>query len=149
MSEYVVIKFAHILIAIVAMGTSAGLGIVLELYGNHPVHGTYVLRAIERLVGFFVFPGFALMLVTGVWMVSLAWTWTTAWIQAALALWALGAVVLALFLIVLHRQIRLAAAEGPASSAYRRTALLARVLGGALGLVVVIMLYFMVFKPFA
>jgi hypothetical protein len=65
MAEYVLVKFAHILIAIVALGTSAGLGIVLELYGNHPVHGTFVLRAIERMTGFLVLPGYALMLATG------------------------------------------------------------------------------------
>ena len=64
MTEYALVKFAHILVAIVALGTSAGLGIVLEFYGNHPVHGTFVLRAIARLVGFFVIPGYLLMLAT-------------------------------------------------------------------------------------
>lgn len=149
MTDYVVVKFAHILIAILALGTSAGLGIVLELYGNHPVHGAFVLRAIARVVAFFVLPGYLLMLVTGVWMVNLAWTWTTHWIQAALGLWTLGALALAIFLAVLHRQMRLSDAEGPASPTYRRTALLGRVLGGLVGLVVISILYLMVFKPVA
>jgi hypothetical protein len=149
MAEYVAVKFAHILIAIVALGTSAGLGIVLELHGNHPVHGTFVLRAIERLTGFLVLPGYALMLATGLWMVSLAWTWTTYWILAALGLWSLGALLLGIFLAALHRQIRLLQSEGPASKSYRRSALLSRILGGAAGLVMVFILYFMVFKPVA
>jgi hypothetical protein len=143
---YGLVKFAHILIAILALGTSAGLGIVLELYGSHPVHGTFVLRAIARLVGFFVVPGYVLMLVTGSWMVHLAWAWTTQWIQAALGIWALGAVLLGIFLAFLRKQIRVSETEGPASVSYRRIALATRVLGGAVGLVVVSILYFMVFK---
>jgi hypothetical protein len=63
MSEYLLAKFLHVLIAILALGTSAGLGIVLEFYGDHPVHGSFVLRAIERIVAFFVLPGYAVMVV--------------------------------------------------------------------------------------
>lgn len=44
MTEYVWLKFFHILIAIIALGTSAGLGIVMEFYGDHPGHGLFVLR---------------------------------------------------------------------------------------------------------
>lgn len=146
-AEYVVLKFFHILIAILALGTSAGLGIVLEFYGRHPIHGVFVLRAIERIVAFVVFPGYALMLVTGLWMVDLAWPWTTKWIQAALALWDLGAVILAIFLAVLRKQIGLSDTEGSTSTSSGRTALLNRVLGAGVGLVVVLILYLMVFKP--
>jgi uncharacterized membrane protein len=32
--EYLLLKFFHILIAILALGTSAGLGIALEFYGS-------------------------------------------------------------------------------------------------------------------
>src|SRR6266536_718578 len=83
-TEYIVAKFFHILIAILALGTSAGLGIVLEFYGGHPTHGSFLLRAIGRIVAFFVIPGYVLMLVTGLWMVNLSWPLTTGWIQAAL-----------------------------------------------------------------
>jgi len=105
--EYLLAKFLHILIAIIALGTSAGLGIVLEFYADHPAHGAYVLRAIKRMVAFFVLPGYVLVLVTGLWMVHLSWPMTTEWIRAALALWGVGIVVLAVSLAVLHRQIRL------------------------------------------
>lgn len=33
-TQYVFLKFLHIIIAIIALGTSAGLGIVLEFYGT-------------------------------------------------------------------------------------------------------------------
>ena len=49
-TQYVLVKFFHILIAILALGTSAGLGIVLEFYGGHPTHGPFLLRAIGRIV---------------------------------------------------------------------------------------------------
>jgi uncharacterized membrane protein len=147
MPEYLLAKFFHVLIAILALGTSAGLGIVLEFYGDHPAHGAFVLRAIARIVAFFVLPGYALMLATGLWMVHLSWPVTTRWIEAASALWGAGAVALAISLAVLRKQIRLFNAEGPASDSYRRVSLLGRVLGAGTGLVVIVILYLMVFKP--
>jgi uncharacterized membrane protein len=147
MSHYLLLKFFHILIAILALGTSAGLGIVLEFYGSHPTHGPFLLRAIRRLVAFFVLPGYVLMLVTGLWMVNVAWPLTTRWIQGAVVLWAVGIVGLAIFLAILRRQIRLLEAEGPGSPSYQRVSLLGRGLGGGLGFVGIMILYLMVFKP--
>jgi uncharacterized membrane protein len=146
-SAYLLTKFAHILIAIVALGTSAGLGFVLEFYGSHPVHGAFVLRAIARLVALLVLPGYALMLATGLWMVDLSWKLTAHWILDALVLWSAGLLLLGIFLAVLRRQIRLFETEGPGSRAYRRAALAGRALGAGTGLVVVAILYLMVFKP--
>jgi uncharacterized membrane protein len=145
--DYVWLKFAHILIAIVALGTSAGLGILLEFYGSHPTHGAFVLRAIRRLLYLVVIPGYVLMLVTGLWLSHLAWPLTTRWIQFALGLWAIGAALLALSLAVIHRQIALFENGGGASAVYRRIAFWERLLGGGVGLVVVSILYFMVAKP--
>src|SRR6266498_4037039 len=98
-SEYIIVKLFHILIAIVALGTSAGLGILLEFYGSHPTHGPFLLRAIGRMVALFVIPGYILMLATGLWMVNLSWPLTTPWIRAALALWGIGIAILTIFLV--------------------------------------------------
>lgn len=141
---YTVIKFVHILTAILALGTSAGLGMVLEFYGGHPRHGAFVLRAVERMSVWFVLPGYVLIVVTGVWMMRLAWTPVPWWIKAALALWSIGIAALLADISVLRRQI---AAEGAASS--RRLLLLGRGLGATFGLIVVAILYLMVFKPAA
>jgi uncharacterized membrane protein len=132
MSEpYAWLKLVHIIVAIVALGTSAGLGILLEFFARHPQHGAFMLRAIERLTALVVLPGYLLMLATGLWMVSLAWPLTLKWIQLALALWTVGLVAL-----------------GWSFAATRRRALAAsRLAGGVFGLVVVSMLYLMVFKP--
>jgi uncharacterized membrane protein len=147
MTEYVLVKFFHILIAILALGTSAGLGIVLEFYGGHPTHGPFLLRAIGRIVALFVIPGYVLVLVTGLWMVKLSWPLTTEWIQAALGLWGIGIVMLSIFLVDLRKQLRLFEAEGSASASYQRVSLLGRGLGAGIGLVVILILYLMVFKP--
>jgi uncharacterized membrane protein len=148
-SDYLLLKFLHILIAIVALGTSAGLGIVLEFYGSHPVHGPFLLRIIRRMVALFVLPGYLLMLVTGLWMVSTSWPLATRWVQGAMALWVVGILVLASFLGVLGKQVRALEAEGPASRSYQRASLVGRGLGAGLGLIVVLILYLMVFKPSA
>jgi hypothetical protein len=87
------------------------------------------------------------MLVTGLWMVNVAWPLTTRWIQGAVVLWAVGIAGLAIFLAILRRQIRLLEAEGPGSPSYQRVSLLGRGLGGGLGFVGIMILYLMVFKP--
>jgi uncharacterized membrane protein len=146
-TQYLLVKFFHILMAILALGTSAGLGIVLELYGSHATHGPFLLRAIGRIVAYFVLPGYVLVLVSGLWMVNLSWPLTTKWIQAALGLWGVGIVILSIFLVALHKQLGLFEAEGPASRSYQRVSLLGRGLGAGAGLVVILILYLMVFKP--
>jgi len=145
--EYLWFKFAHILIAVIALGTSAGLSLWLEFYAAHPIHGAFVLRAIRRLLYCVVVPGYVLMLITGMWMGHLASLLDAHWAEAAMNLWGVGALFLACSLIVLHKQVRLFESEGPASRAYRRVALLGRLFGGGVGLVVVTILYFMVVKP--
>ena len=146
-SRYLLLKYLHILVAILALGSSAGLGVLLEFYGSHPKQGPQFLRAIGRLVQYLVIPGYVLVLVTGLGMVHVAWPLTTKWLQAALALWVLGLALLTCFLPVLRKQLRLLEADGPDTASYKRVSLLGRGLGAGLGLVVMVMLYLMVFKP--
>ena len=146
-AAYTGFKFAHILIAIVALGTSAGLGVVLEFFGDHPVHGGFVLGAIRRLLYFMVVPGYVLMLLTGMWMGHMAGLLDARWTEAAMNLWGIGALFIAASLVVLHRQIKLFATAGPDSRAYRRMAWLGRLSGAVAGAIVVTIVYFMVFKP--
>jgi uncharacterized membrane protein len=141
---YLWLKLLHIFVAVVALGTSAGLGIVLEFYANDPTHRSFVLRAIERMVALIVLPGYVLVLATGLWMASLAWPFTARWIQLALGLWVVGLASLGFSLAALRKQRRLQSTEG---DAYGRYAVATRIAGGAFGLVVVVILYLMVFKP--
>jgi len=148
-NHYLWLKLLHIFVAVVALGTSAGLGIVLEFFGNDPTHGSFVLRAIERMIALIVLPGFLLMLATGLWMASLAWPFTAKWLQLALGLWLFGIASLGWSFAAVRTQRRLHTTEGCASPRYARASIASRVSGGAFGLIVVATLYVMVFKPWS
>jgi Predicted integral membrane protein (DUF2269) len=145
--DYTCFKFAHVLIAIIALGTSAALGILLEFFADHPTHGAFVLRTVRQLMYCVVIPGYLLMLATGMWMGHLAALLDARWTEAAMNLWGVGALFMALSLAVLQRQIKLFDSAGPSSPAYRRVAMLGRLSGGGAGLIIVVIVYFMIFKP--
>lgn len=146
---YLLLKLLHIFVAIVALGTSAGLGIVLEFYGNDPKHGSFVLRVIERLIVLVVIPGYVIMLATGLWMASLAWPFTASWIQWALGLWLIGAACLAYSLASIRKRRWLQSTEGHSVVRGGKTSIINRLSDSAFGLVVVAILYLMVFKPWS
>ncbi len=146
-TSYLWLKYLHIFIAVIALGTSAGLGIVLEFYGKDAVNGSFALRVINRMLALVVVPGYLLMLATGLWMASMAWPFTARWIQVAMGLWGLGIASLAWSLVALRRQQHLYAIEGPESTRYAQAFIVSRVSGAIFGLVVAVTLYLMVFKP--
>jgi uncharacterized membrane protein len=146
-SSYLWLKFLHIFVAVVALGTSAGLGIILEFFGNDPTHGSFVLRATERMIALLVLPGFLLMLATGLWMASLAWPFTAKWLQLALGLWLVGIASLGWSFVAVRKQRRLHTTEGRASPQYTRASITSRISGAVFGFIVVATLYIMVFKP--
>ena len=146
-ANYLWVKLLHILVAVVALGTSAGLGIFLELFGSDRTHGPFALRAIERMIVLVVFPGYVVVFASGLWMASLAWPFTARWIQFSVSLWLAGLVILAWSLAALRKQRRLHTTEGLASAQYWRASIVSRLSGGAFGMVVVAILYLMVFKP--
>ena len=143
-TSYLWLKLLHIFVAIIALGSSAGLGAVLEFYGNDAAHGWFVLRAVERMVVLVVLPGYILVLVTGLWMASLGGALAARWIQWALTVWVAGLVCLSASLAALKMQRRLHTTGGVA---YARYALASRASGAAFGLAVIVLLYLMVFKP--
>jgi uncharacterized membrane protein len=145
--EYLWFKFAHILVAVIALGTSASLAIMLEFFGDHPTHGVFVLRAIRRLLYCVVVPGYVLMLATGMWLAHLASLLDAHWTERAMQLWGVGALLISLSLVAIHKQVKLIDAEGAASRAYRRAAWVGRLVGGGAGLVIVAIIYYMVLKP--
>jgi hypothetical protein len=128
---YIGFKFAHILLAIFTLGTGAAVGLLAFFFGDDPTHGEFVLRIARRLSYAIVVPGYLLMLATGMWMGHLASLLDAHWTEAAMNLWGVGALFMALALVALQRRI----------------AWLARSFGLAAASVVVLILYFMVFKP--
>ncbi len=149
MSLYVVIKFAHIALAIIAVGFNASYGIWLASVAREPSHGLFVLQGIKRLDDRFANPAYALLLVTGLAMLIIGGIpLTTFWIAAALALYAVLIVLgLGVYTPTLRKQIALFEDDGPASPAYRRLASRGTLAGIVLAIDAVAIVFLMVAKP--
>lgn len=146
---FTLLKWFHILMAIVAVGFNASYGIWLARAAREPEHESHVLRGIKVLDDRFANPAYLLLLVTGLTMVAIGWPRITdLWIILALILYAVLLVVGAfVYTPTLRKQIQLVDAEGPASDAYRRLANRGRVVGIMLAVVVVAIVFLMVTKP--
>jgi uncharacterized membrane protein len=149
-SLFVLVKFVHVLLAIVAVGFNATYGVWLARIAREPVPTqSYVLRGIKRLDDWFANPAYVLLAVTGVTMVFLGeLRFTTFWIAGGIVLWAV-AVALGFFVYtpMVRNQIHALETAGPASDDYRRYSANARFVGILLAAIVVVIVFLMVTKP--
>lgn len=151
MDPYPLVKFVHVLLAIVAVGFNASYGIWLGRAASASERGhlPHVLRGIKILDDRFANPAYALLLVTGLVMVFIGpWDLTTFWIAAALVLYVVA--VLVGFLVytpTLRRQIAVLDTAGAESAEYRSVAGRGQVTGIALAVIVVAIVFLMVVKP--
>jgi uncharacterized membrane protein len=146
---YLTVKFLHILLAIVAIGFNASYGIWIARAARSPGELGFALRGVKFLDDRFANPAYILLLVTGLAMTSLAgYPLTTFWILAALILLIAALVVAyAVYTPTLRRQIAALETSGPDSDEYRRLARWGQIVGIILGVVVLLILLLMVFKP--
>jgi uncharacterized membrane protein len=150
MSLFVLVKFVHVLLAIVAVGFNATYGVWLARVAREPVPTqSFVLRGIKRLDDWFANPAYVLLAVTGVTMVLVGeLRFTTFWIAGGIVLWAI-AVALGFFVYtpMVRNQIHALETIGPESEDYKRYASNARFLGILLAAIVVVIVFLMVTKP--
>ncbi|TME62531.1 MAG: DUF2269 family protein [Chloroflexi bacterium] len=150
MSVFVVVKFLHVLLAIIAVGFNATYGVWLATVATQPTPTqSFVLRGVKRLDDWFANPAYVLLAVTGLAMVFVGdLRLTTFWIAGGIVLWAI-AVGLGFFVYtpMLRQQIRELESSGPESEEYRRQAANARFIGIVLAVIVVVIVFFMVTKP--
>jgi uncharacterized membrane protein len=110
----------------------------------------FALRCVKLLDDYFANPAYVLLLLSGLAMVAIARYphFTTFWLLAALILW-VAAVALGygLYTPTLSRQIQVLAASGAESAEFQTLANRGRILGIALGVLVLLILVLMVFKP--
>jgi uncharacterized membrane protein len=149
MDAYLVLKYVHVLLAIVAVGFNASYGIWLARAAREPAHLGHVLRGIKVLDDRFADPAYALLLVTGVSMTFAAGIpLTTRWILSALILYAVLLVGgFAVYTPTLRRQIAVLETAGPASAEYLAVASRGRIVGIVLAVIVVAIVFLMVVKP--
>lgn len=149
MSPYLILKYVHILLAVVAVGFNLSYGIWLSRAAREPEHMLHVLQGIRTLDNRFANPAYALLLITGLSMMAAGGIpLTTLWIDVALVLYALAIVIgIVLFAPVVRRQVRLLETEGPHSPEFRQLARRSTLLGMLTIVDVVLIISMMVFKP--
>ncbi len=145
---YELLLFIHIMSAITAVGANITYGVWNARAGANPEHAGFVLKGIKFIDDRIANPAYGAILVTGLVMVFMQWSITTLWIIVALVLFiAIAVLGFAVFTPLLGNQIRLAEAGDTSSPEFARLARRSRTLGPILGLLVVVIVVMMVFKP--
>ena len=143
------LKFAHVLLAIIAVGFNASYAIWLARAARHPERESFALRTIKTLDDRFANPAYGLLLVTGLLMI---WNAdipiSTFWISTSIGIY-VGVLLLGLgvYTPTLRKQIRALEDDGPHSPGYRRLSTRGTVVGILLGVLVVVIVFLMVTKP--
>jgi len=148
-SLYLVLKFIHILAAITAVGANITYGVWNARSQADPAHLGFALKGIKFLDDRIANPAYGVVLLTGLVMIFVGhWSITSLWIVLALVLFVILVVVAVAFYTPLLRDlIKLVDAGDTSSPAFSRLAGRNRALGPGIGVIVVLVLVMMVFKP--
>jgi uncharacterized membrane protein len=146
---FLIVKYIHILSAIVAVGLNISYAIWILRAQREPAHTAFALKGIKFLDDRIANPAYGLLLLSGLLMVVLLpIPITTLWIVIALVLYAVLLVVaITQYTPTLRNQIKLAEAGDTTSAEFRGLARRGQLLGQTLGLIVLVILAMMVFKP--
>lgn len=121
-TSYTILKFIHVLLAIIAVGFNASYGIWIARAAREPEHELHVLRGIKILDDRFANPGYGLLLVTGLAMVVVGDVpLSQLWLKLALGLYGATALI-AIFVYspTLRRQIKMLEAGTVPPAEYAR-----------------------------
>jgi len=149
LEPYNLLKFLHVMLAIIAIGFNASYGIWLVRAGREPQHVSHVLRGIKTLDDRLANPAYVLLLVTGVLMVLVGGIpLETFWIAASIGLWLVLVVLgLGVYTPTLRRQIALVESAGMDSPEYGALARRGIIVGALLAVIVTVIVFLMVTKP--
>lgn len=149
MEPYDLLKFVHVLLAIIAVGFNASYGIWLARAAREPEHLGHVLRGIKTLDDRVANPAYVLLLVTGL-LTAFAGgiPLETFWIAASIGLWVVLVLVgLGIYTPTLRRQLALVESGAASGPEYDSLARRGTVVGVLLGVIVVVIVFLMVTKP--
>ena len=149
MSLNLILKYVHVLAAIVAVGANATYGVWMALGARQPESLRAILTGVRFLDNRIANPAYGLLLITGLAMLYAGHLSVgIPWIAAALGLYivamALGARG---YTPALRSQIQALESGGPQSEAYRRASDHGRTLGLIFIVIVLIIVFLMVIKP--
>lgn len=147
-SWYLLLKFLHILAAIIAVGANVTYGVWSVRARNEPAHMAFAIRGIQFLDNRIANPAYGVVFLTGLAMVFVQGWGPQLWIIVAVVLFiAVAAIGGAYFTPLVKRQLALLDAGDTSSSEFERLARRNAMIGPILGVLVVIILVMMVFKP--
>ena len=149
---FLVLKFVHVLAAILAIGFNAADGLILGRARRGGADGremAFALKTVKFMDDRVANPCYVLLGVTGVTMVLLqGYPWSYRWIHASLALLVVIAVLgLAVYTPTLRRQIEILETRGASDPEFARLSTRGAILGGILGVLVLVIVALMVYKP--
>lgn len=149
MPLYNILKYLHILLAIVAVGFNLSYAIWLQRVARKPEHLAFTLRGIKFLDDYIANPAYVALLLTGLAMVfTTNIPLTTFWIAAALVLWFITFLVgFFLYTPTLRNQINALESRGADSAEYKALEQRGTIVGIALVVIVLAIIFLMVFKP--
>ena len=148
-SAYLIVKFFHVFLAIVAVGSNITYGVWFARANMKPEFAAFALRGIKFIDDHIANPAYVLMLPTGALMVWLAgYGFGTKWIAAAMTLWAIAIILAyACYTPTLTRQIAAVERDGIASEGAKRLSVRGQIWAAVIGVLVVAILVLMIFKP--
>jgi uncharacterized membrane protein len=147
---YTAVKFVHILFAIAAVGFNASYAVWQVRARRDPENLEFALKGVKFMDDYIANPAYIGLLITGLAMVLLLpWALLRSfWLEAALVLWVIVALLgFGVYTPTLSRQIKVLAAKGPKDEQYRWLDQRAQRIGPALGVIVIVIVGLMVFKP--
>ena len=146
---YLLLKWLHIVAAIVLVGTHITYGFWIVRGSRHPEALPFTLRNVSWLDRHLVMPAYVVLVGAGFTMVGkMRIPLTTPWLLAALVLFLVLVLAHALWYApLIRRMIRLLDSEGSASPSYVTSAHHEARLGIALVLVMIAIAFLMVVKP--
>jgi uncharacterized membrane protein len=148
--DFQLIKFIHVLLAIIAVGFNASYGIWLARTAKTPVATqSHVLRTIKFIDDRIANPAYGLLALTGLVMVfSAGIPFSRLWIALSIGLYlVLLYVGLGIYTPTLRDQIRVLESEGTGSEEYQRLSARGRTTGIVLGIIVLAIVFLMVTRP--
>jgi uncharacterized membrane protein len=143
-----VVKLLHILFVITAVGSNITYGIWQGIAGSDVERGRFVLRGIKFIDDRVANPAYILVLITGLVMAGWHYSYSTRWIIAAIILFVIVLLLgLAVYSPALVRQIEVLDREGNQTPSYRRANLRATLVGIAIFIPILAILFLMINKP--
>ena len=145
---YLVLKYIHILAAIVAVGANITYGVWIVRARREPAHIGFAIKGIQFLDNRIANPAYGVLLLTGILMIVVGHLAIQLWIIVAVVLFVAIAVIgFAYFTPLVRAQLKLVDAGDTTSPEFERLARRNAIIGPVLGVIVLVILGMMVFQP--